>query len=217
MTVSISIASALHKAKIASTSPWYVLLSLSPAPEAVLRLARAPEDVTFQGTTWVAFNFDFDAITDASTGQLTTLTLRVCNVNRLVQSYLEQYDGGIGATVHLRVVSAEDLHSDPSIYMEFVVTECSADSEWATFTLGADNPMRQIFPSKLYLKDSCIWRYNTPAMQAAHDAKGAQCGYTGGLATCNKTLTDCRAHANSARFGGFPGIDSAGFRVASII
>lgn len=221
MTVSISLASALHKSQIATTAPWHLLLTVYPDPknnpDVVLRLAREPQDVVYQGNTYIAFNFDFDPITDASTGELTTLTLRVCNVNRLIHSYLEQYDGGIGARVELRVVSAQDMTGDPSILMQFEITEATADSNWATLTLGADNPMRQIFPRFVYLKDFCMWRYNTPAMQAASDPKGAQCGYIGALATCNKTLTDCRAHANSGRFGGFPGIDSQGFRVASIV
>lgn len=216
----ISLASALHKAKIATTSPWHVLLTIFPDMNdlsVVLRLVREPQDVEYQGNSYVAFNFDFDAIEDKSSGELTQIVLRVCNINRLIHSYLEQYDGGVGAKVELRVVSEDAIQDDPSLYMEFQITEVSADSEWASFTLGADSPMRASFPKFLYLNDFCIWQYNSPTLQAAGDPKGAQCGYVGGLATCKKTLADCRAHANSARFGGFPGIDSQGFRTFSIV
>lgn len=212
MTVSISLASALHKSQIATTDPWHLLLTAYPDkddPSVILRLVREPFDVVYKGDTYIAFNFDFDPITDGSSGELTSLTLRVCNVNRLIHSYLEQYDGGVGARVELRVVSAQDLAGDPSIFMQWEITEASADSQWATLTLGADNPMRQAFPRFVYLKDYCMWRY-----------KGTECLYSGGLATCDHTLggaNGCRVHNNSARFGGFPGIDSAGFRVASII
>ena len=40
--------------------------------------------------------------------------------------------------------------------------------------------------------------------------KGLRCGYNGSKKTCDHTLTDCRAHGNSKRFGGFVGIDQLG-------
>lgn len=208
----ISLASALHASQIATTAPWHILLTLYPdpenSPEVVLRLAREPEDVTYKGDLYVAFNFDFDAINDEGKGQLTTLSLRVCNVNRMIHQYMEQYNGGVGATVELRVVSDNDMTGDPSIFMQFQITDATADVEWCTFTLGADNPMRQSFPRFIYVSNFCIWDY-----------KGAQCAYAGGLATCSKTLdgtNGCRAHVNSARFGGFPGIETQGFRAAML-
>jgi phage-related protein len=212
----ISVASALHKREIASTAPWHVFLTVYPdyvnAPDVVLRLAREPDDVVYQGNTYIAFSFDFDAIWDKSSGELQALRLTVCNVNRLVQGYLEQYGGGVGAQVEIRVVSAKDITSPPAQLFIFEVTNTMADAQWATFTLGAANPMLRAFPKFLYFRNYCNWLFNTPDMQNACDPRGAPCGYYGALATCQRTLEDCRVHSNSARFGGFPAIDTQGFR-----
>lgn len=62
----------------------------------------------------------------------------------------------------------------------------------ATDLEGVKLPRRQI------IADYCQFRY-----------RGEQCGYTGGLPTCGKTLDDCKAHfgANSELpFGGFPAV-----------
>lgn len=42
-------------------------------------------------------------------------------------------------------------------------------------------------------QSSCRWKV----------FKGAECGYAGGLTTCNRTYTDCVARSNTANFGGF--------------
>lgn len=47
----------------------------------------------------------------------------------------------------------------------------------------------------------CYWRY-----------KSAECGYVGALSTCKKDITDCEAHSNVARFGGFVGVPASGVR-----
>lgn len=221
---SISIASSMHKMQIQTADPWHVLLTLYPDiqnhPDIVLRLARENQDIVYKGDSYIAFNFDFDIIQDKSSGELSTVTMRVCNINRAIGFYLEQYDGGIGAKVEMRVVSQSAINDDPSIFMEFEIIEATAEAEWATFTLGSDNPLRKSFPKFIYLKDYCIWKYNTPAMQAFGDQTGIQCGYSGALTSCSKNLggsNGCRAHVNSARFGGYPLIDSTGFRAASIL
>lgn len=53
-------------------------------------------------------------------------------------------------------------------------------------------------PKRQCIANICQWVY-----------KSAECGYTGGLATCEKTLTDCKAHFGQYAelpFGSFPGI-----------
>ncbi len=61
---------------------------------------------------------------------------------------------------------------------------------------------------EMYWPNFCIWKY-----------KSTQCGYTGALATCTRTLdgtNGCEAHNNQVRFGGFPGIDSNGAQAAGV-
>ncbi len=220
---SLSLASALQKHKIDSTSPWYVLLDIYPDrtnPATVLRVVRNTDDVIWQGNTYVAFSFEIESIDEQSNGQLPNVTIRVSNVSRTVQGQLELYSGGIGAKVVLTVVQAADLAGDPVQQFTWTIIEASADENWVTFTLGAPSPLLRSFPQGQFIRDHCRWRYNTPAMQAVADPAGEQCGYVGALATCDLTLNGangCRVHANQARFGGEPGIDAQGFRAASVV
>jgi lambda family phage minor tail protein L len=53
-------------------------------------------------------------------------------------------------------------------------------------------------PKRQCIANICQWVY-----------KSAECGYTGGLATCDKTLDACKAHFGATAelpFGSFPGI-----------
>ena len=217
----LTLASTLHKSQIASTAPWHVLLTIYPNAGAgdfttVLRLAREPQDVVYQGNTYVAFSFEFDAIWDKSSGELQSIRLTVGNVNRMMQGYLNQYAGGAGAKVEIWVVSDQDLAGPPAQNYVFQVTSSSADAQWVTLTLGATNPMLRPFTRFYYTANYCFWIYNDPTLQAAADPRGAPCGYTGALATCAHTLTDCKTHGNSLRFGGFPGLNAVtGFAAAA--
>jgi phage-related protein len=219
----ITLASALQKHQVASTSPWYVLLDVYPNKNdltTVLRLVRNTDPVTFGGNVYEAFNFDIDSITESTTGALPNVVIRVSNVNRAVQGQLELYSGGIGAQVVLTVVNAADLAGDPAQQYTWDILEATADEMWVTFTLGAPNPMRKPFPFGVYLRSHCLFVFNTPAMQLANDPRGCQCGYQGSTTSCDLTLNGangCRAKGNQARFGAFPGIDTLGFRSASAI
>jgi lambda family phage minor tail protein L len=220
---SLSLASALQKHQVAGTAPWFVLLDIYPNKadlSVVLRVVRNTDDVIWQGNTYVAFNFSIQSIEENSNGQLPNVTIQVSNVNRAVQGQLEPYSGGIGAKVVLTVVQSADLAGDPVQQFTWTILEASATDQWVTFTLGAPNPLRRAFPNGQYVKNHCGVRFNTPAMQAVADPAGAQCGYIGALTTCDLTLNGangCRFHNNEARFFGFPGIDSAGFRAASVV
>jgi phage-related protein len=216
----LTLASLVERNKIASAAPQYVLLQVTVDENAgeVLYLAQSPVEVVWRGQTWIPFNFDLDAYEEKGQGQLSTLQLRVSNVNRLLQTYLEQYDGGVGATVNLYGVNAVNLPDGPAdVSLTFEITSTESAQEWVTFTLGADSPLRKSFPKYTFQRAQCRHMYNSPDLQAADDPRGLGCAYQGALAICNRTIEDCRAHGNTSRFGGFPGIDSTGFRTASVV
>jgi hypothetical protein len=158
-----------------------------------------------------------DEVLDKASGELQAITLKACNINRIIEGYLSQYNGGVGATVTIYVVNAANLNGEPDLQSTFEVTDSSSDAEWAYFTLGADNPMRQPIPKFLYLANHCQNIFNTPAMRAANNPAGMRCGYIGALLSCDHTLggvNGCRVHNNVPRFFAFPAIDAAGFRNA---
>ena len=157
------------------------------------------EDIEWNGHTWIKFPMTLDNQTD-DTESDPKLTLGVANASRELQQAIEANGGGIDTGVILRVVNTKNLgDTECDLELEFVVNECNCDKDWITFTLGCEYSARTIRPLYRFMKDFCPFKY-----------KSVKCGYNGALTTCNKTLTDCRAHSNSTRFGGFPGIDQKG-------
>lgn len=194
------------KNELAVADPWLVLVDIAiPGVAETIHLVNNNENITFAGQLYTAANFILDPPKFSSKGDIPSVTLKVCNVAQIMEPYMEEHDGGIGSTVTVRVVNAGLLSENyAELEMTFDVIGASADVQWATFQLGAPNPLQFRFPLDRYIALRC--RY------VAH-YKGVECAYSGALATCNGTLDDCRAHGNSARFGGFPGLNGAGLHL----
>lgn len=169
-----------------------------------LRFARNTENVTWDGETWVAFPFDLDMMGDTSRGEVPKMNLKVSNVSRAVQSYIEQADGGIDAPVALRLIHETQFStSEYCIRLDFVVSSTSCNSQWVNFELSGSNPWTRRVPATRCRKNFCRWRF-----------KSYTCGYHGVGTTCDKTLSQCKTYLNSDRYGAFPGVGAtAGVRV----
>lgn len=165
-----------------------------PDSAVTLRLARNTDDITWDGETWTKFPFDLDDLGEGKNGEAPQVAIRVSNVNRAIQSYIEEVDGGVDGTVILRLVHAAHLDLDEIVRLDYTVLGCHADSKNVTFTLGTVNLFSMRFPQSRILKNQCRWKF-----------KDSRCGYSGGESTCNKTLARCREIGNSERFGAFPG------------
>jgi len=156
------------------------------------------------GHLYTAFPFEFDPPKTTSKGEIPTYTLRVGNITRLLQPYLQTLSGGNGSVVDITIVNSELLAEN---YSELKITcdilACQSTAEWVTFTLGAPNPLRRRYPLERYLALHCRWHF-----------KSCECGYTGAETTCKRTLADCRLRSNSVRFGGFTGMRSGSVRIA---
>jgi lambda family phage minor tail protein L len=230
--LSLSSAAIIEKNKLSTNTNWIILLEIQLTDGQVIRVCRNTENVLWGGEEWVAFPFTIDDISEQSAGEEPQLTVSVGNQTRAIQSYIEDGNGGVGATVTIRVVfqkyygqntyledvdgapitDVEDdyiylIHTaEPSVELEYeyVCTGCTATSEWVTFTLGAsNNNFRRAFPRHKAYKNICRWKFKSP-----------QCGYTGTeFDTCPKTLAACRERGNSTRYGGFPSIGTGALYV----
>jgi hypothetical protein len=180
-----------------STSPGAATVT-TPIPagdgEAVLRFARNVEDVTYETYTWEKFNFFMDMFVD-SASEIPSVSISVSNANRFVEGVVSKGDGFIGDQVRLLFVYAGDLSANPAIDEYFNVKSVVATEEVVSFVLGIRNPLLDVFPSCLYNRKICRFKF-----------KDSDCGYSGGETTCNKTMTDCLARNNESNFGGFPAI-----------
>lgn len=197
------------KNQLSTDSSFLVLLEITLLNDegTILRFAQNNEDVIIprgesdpssdpENTVYSAFPFDLDVTKQNSKGEIPTLRLRVCNITRELQRYLDELDGGIGSRVTLKVVNTDLLDGDyTELEIEYDVIGCTSTEEWATFTLGAPSLLRQRNPLDRYMSDSCRWRF-----------KEVECGYDGPLTTCGRTFDQCEGRNNTIRYGGMRGL-----------
>lgn len=203
--LTLSPAAIAEKNKIASTGAWLILLQIDFIGQPSIRLAYNTEDINWPssgGAVYQAFPFELTEIKEDGKGGLPTFAINVANTTRALEPYVEASNGGKGATVTLRVVHSDHLdQTTPELEETFDNLGCTVSSQWVSFKLGAENPMRRRSPEDRYLKDHC--RYG----KVHGGFKGPYCGYAGAEAQCNRTFARCKELGNVARFGGFPGID----------
>ena len=166
-----------------------------------LCLAQSDIDITYPtsgGVKYTAFPIKFDVIGENSQGEIDTLKITLCNVSRLIQSYLETYDWR-GKKVKITLVWANQL-ADATAKTEdiFYIDNYTADELNVEATLSSKFDVLDLsIPCRKYLRNNCGWRQL--------GFKGTECGAQTGT-TCNGTLQNCQALVNSSRYGGFPSV-----------
>ena len=166
----------IEKNKLSTAGVWVILLevTLTDTPATTLRFARNTEDVVFEGETYTAFPFEIDTTQQTSKGEIPSITVRVSNIQRMIQPYLEDLDGGIGSAVKITVINTKYLNEDyAELEMTFDVLATQSNSRWITFTLGAPNPLRQRFPLYRFIALHCRFGFNRPVLNYP------ECGYSG--------------------------------------
>jgi phage-related protein len=201
----LSIASIIAKNQIQSDEAWLIALKIHVRdPETnsvveVIRVVNNTEITSIQGEDYEPFPFSISINEKAN--ELPTLTITIQDQTQIVQSYMQRYGGGVGFDVDLiivRATTATDTEADPELTEYFQVISSGVSNYVVSWTLGAENPLRQIFPARRQEDEQCGFRF-----------KDQNCGYTGPAGTCDLTLNGpngCRAKWNSKNFGGYPGI-----------
>lgn len=201
MPNSISLSSAIEKAKLSSDVPYLVLLEVdvtNPTTKAVVQtlyLTSNTENFTFKGNAYSAIPFSIDLKQEA--GRPASLTITFQDTEGVLRDQVDAYFGGIGFGVRLLVVRGVVGVTDPDLYESFEITDASLNDYAIEFTLGTPSLLTLTFPPRRFSL-SCGVRYKSTA-----------CGYVGALATCDRTLdgaNGCRFHNNTIRYGGFRGI-----------
>jgi lambda family phage minor tail protein L len=163
-----------------------------------LHLAESKTDVVFDGVTYGASPITHDEVGENTQGEVDAVRVRISNVSRLVQSYLELYDFR-NKKVRVRLVFRDRL-AYPDEYVDFVffIDSYSANQDVVDFVLmPKTDVLGAMLPARVYSRNYCQWKF-----------KGTECAYSGGETTCNKTKQRCKVIGNYQRFGGFPSIPS---------
>lgn len=199
-----------QKNALGSKDAFLVCLEITiPDVTEPIRVVSNTEDIVWRGETWIAFPFIMEEITDQTGSEIPRVDLRVPNVDRTIEGYLQEYDryvklnGPADINVTIYVVSSATLDDDtPVVSHNFILVKPTSTSDYITFTLGAPNPYKKRFPLNRILKNNCRFKF-----------KSARCGYVGSETSCNKTLPRCRELNNSTRYGGFPGVGRSGLSI----
>jgi lambda family phage minor tail protein L len=178
--------------------------------------AKGTGDVVWAGDAYLALPIEAEGFSYSGNGQLPRPTLRVGNVLGSITALLLTLPAGLeGARVtrrrtHARYLDAVNFPGnvnplgtpDPSAEypreVYFIDRRRSESREVVEFELAAAFDLAGVrAPKRQAIATLCTWVY-----------RSAECGYSGGLPSCSKSLVDCRAHfGNDSQlpFGGFPG------------
>ena len=204
MSLSLPPALISQKNLLETDDPVLALLEIDmPQLMDTLRLVANEVDITWNGNDYAAFPFEISDLGEPQKGELPSITIRVSNVSRAIQGYVELADGGVDADVKIIVINGGDLaFTTPYIELDFRVSGTSVDENWVNFNLTSVDTWARLFPKNKVIKNHCSYKF-----------KGLHCAYAGVETECNRTLTRCRELNNSDRFGGFPGVGYDGIRL----
>lgn len=161
-----------------------------------LYLAGYDEDIVYDSITYQRFPIAHEFTGENTEGQIDQVRVRLSNVSRLIQSYLENTDFR-GKKVTIRTVWANEL-SDPDAHIDdiFYIDSYTADQNNVDFALTSKFDVLGLdLPSRRYARNYCAWKF-----------KSAECGYGGAEASCNKTKARCKQLQNYKRYGAFPSV-----------
>jgi lambda family phage minor tail protein L len=170
------------------------------------------------GNEYLAFPIEAEGFEYSGNGQLPRPRLRASNVLSTITALMQTLPDGLeGAKVTRIRTLARYIDSDnfpaaennpfgtPDPSAEFpreiyyIDRKTVETRDVVEFELAAAFDLAGVrAPKRQCIANICQWRY-----------RSAECGYTGGLPTCNKTLDDCRAHFGQSAelpYGAFPGI-----------
>jgi len=211
MDLSPTVVAEKNKRANADSVFLYAVEITIPGTDEPARVVLNTEDITWQGNVFKAVEFSIEGLQATSTGEVPQVALKVSNVNRVFERYVQEYDaycklnGYTPIEFSIYELNTADLgNPNPCVEHIFTLKEPSTDANWATFIISASNPALRRAPFNLVKKDWCT-----------HFFKGPRCGYSGTATTCNKHLITCRSLGNSTRFGGAPGAGKSGLTLAA--
>jgi lambda family phage minor tail protein L len=176
-------------------------------------------DLTDTEQEYTGFPVTYNTIQNNTTGEISGVEVTIPNVNRSIESVIQDYNYLRGCEVYIIYGFADNLPSGSEdahigtnpdyrsfIKEKFYVDSCTSNQDNVTFSCKSKfNIQNIVIPGRKYARE-CQWSYLgsecNPLSTVAHTAT-----------VCDKTLKDCKYHENEARFGGFPSVGDRTLRV----
>jgi phage-related protein len=216
----------LEKNKLTSNTIWLLMLEITvPGVAEPIRITSNNENVTWRDESWIAFPFELDDMGEDSRGEVPQVSLRVSNVSRTMEAYLQDYDIYTKANGFTPIAVTIYVVNNAASFSSGVVTDTTADGA-VTETTSDGALTDELYditnpdPEAVYQyelmspKTNSRWatftlgasnpynkRYPMQRMMKSHCRhrfKDVMCGYAGVGSTCDKTLYTCRTFTDSA-------------------
>jgi len=170
-----------------------------------LYFAEYKTDVVFDGITYSKSPMSREETTENTTGEIDATKIRLANVSRAIQYYVENYDL-TEKKVTIKQVWADTLADTDNVRTEvFYIDRYTVNDKVGEFECTSKFDVQSVeLPFGRYMRGVCRWK----------EFKDSSCGYAGAETTCDRTLTQCRARSNELRFGAFPSIPTQTIVVA---
>ena len=173
-------------------------------------------EVVWNGNSYLRFPVEADGFEYSGNGQLPRPKIRVSNILSTITALLLTLPDGLEGAKFTRIrtlaryIDAVNFPGGVSPYVPdptaefpreiyYVDRKTIENRDVVEFELAAAFDLAGVSaPKRQCIANICQWIY-----------KSTECGYSGALPTCVKTLTDCKAHfgANAELpFGSYPGI-----------
>lgn len=197
-----------------NASPWVYLYEIWAVQNTTetkpFRITGHDEPVTFDGDTYTPYPVRHDAINQDSKGNLPRSELRVGNVRRSLNRYVEIAKGLSSQDVRIIEINKAALATGDGRQFAFQILTSSVTAQWVILRLGGPGFYRRPMPTGIYTRHRCEHAYMDPDT----------CAYAGSLPDCDKTYlgdNGCFEHgldeiANGVprmhprRYGAFPSI-----------
>lgn len=141
----------LKKNQLEQFTPSIQLWEVEVSDTLTLYLANHPVAVRYQGHDYLPFPITHDEIKEEAQGRLQRLSVRVSNVTREVQYYLEHNDGLRGRSVTLILVYYDPADPEGSLALGeirqvYTIDAVQANDQVAVFVLGKGLPLLDLRP-----------------------------------------------------------------------
>ena len=163
-----------------------------------IRICSNNADLTWKGYTWQAAQFKLEVLT-LSTGKLPEMFVEIRDILGVVEKQIIDNDGFMDSKADLYIVNSQYMNEAPGYGIIYGITfdiKKPVLDKAVRIGLGVENPMTLQYPP--YVMHPLRCQYET-----FKDA--IQCQYVGPETTCGRTIWDCIAYGNEARFRAMPG------------
>lgn len=210
-----------EKNKLTSSTVWLIGLEITiPGVSVPVRVISNNESVTWREESWIAFPFQLGTIGEESKGEVPRVELRISNVSRTMESYIQSYstycktNGFSPITLTIYVInnqqgSSSGVITDTTDWGAVTDTGQLGAVTDDLYTIANPDPEASFDYELQSIRTDSTWatftlgaanpwqkRFPMHRMMKNHCRfvfKDTLCGYTGTTATyCDKTLTRCR-------------------------